>query len=838
MNNKKNWKIINFHEHIESMSESADLLNTMKKNGNFKCVLLGSPNYTIFGGNDDGFYGYERNNLEILNIAKKYPDKFIAFPTLNPLDDGNLEKLKWYISQGARGMKLYYGFTGPWHTTRIDSPRMDSVFEYCQKEEIPIMFHISMMVFYGEFTSLMEKFPKLKVIIPHFMLLLYDKEGLSKMEDLFKKYQNLYADVSFGQLKFLISGFINISNNFKVFRDFIIKYKERFLFGTDTVVTGFKLRSGFPFTENIKIYRDFLEKNKFIFPDFFTQNLENLETLKPIAKDKLFDGLNLDEETLRNIYEINPSKVLTKIYKPHVLEKIEYKYDTDYLKVCGAGDFFEHRSKERVFSEGSVPAAIFYTFVNKTYSILLKFIEKIVGIKLLVSVDDSQALNISLKTKQLIEKLFTKKIIRKIERKPQIYYDEPRIVRYEVEVPQLLSDISLYSDGCGFLGHSGGADLTEDGAIMKAIGEGVERLCLGVYREKELFFSSYNQIKNIAVDPASFSGISPRQRNKEEFLNINEKSLFRWAYGFSLLSGKKTLIPAQLVYLGYKYQVGEPFICSPISTGAAAAGSFDEAVYRGVCETVERDAFMITYFNKISPPTINADIINDEGFQRILTSLKLYNLELHIVDITTDINIPSVMAVIIDRSGKTHSIHVGTKTDLIVKEAVRGAVLEAIRGRLGFLSLPIATAEAIKKREVLERDVSQIKTFADRCLFWSPQKMIKEIEFIFNGKEERISKEESEKYTDATSKEKLKIVTDILGDKKIDAYWVDITMPAVKKERIYVAKVVCPKLQPLYLNESRKHLWGERIFNTPVALGYRNKPSSERDLNQTPHPFL
>ncbi len=136
---------------------------------------------------------------------------------------------------------------------------------------------------------------------------------------------------------------------------------------------------------------------------------------------------------------------------------------------------------------------------------------------------------------------------------------------------------------------------------MKTVGEGLERFCLCVYREKHFLLSTFDKISQKALSPLSFAGISPSQRQANPRLKIDEKSVFRWVEGFSLYDKKKVFIPAQLVYVGYKYHPQEPMIREQISTGAAAADSFKGALYKGICEAVERDAFMITYFNKLSP---------------------------------------------------------------------------------------------------------------------------------------------------------------------------------------------------------------------------------------------
>ena len=448
--------------------------------------------------------------------------------------------------------------------------------------------------------------------------------------------------------------------------------------------------------------------------------------------------------------------------------------------------------------------------------------------------------NISPKTRHLISNFLKKKIIKQVIKIPRIYYDEPSIINYQVNTPCKQPDITVYSDGVGTITNSGGADFkNEEKAIMKAVGEGLERFCLCIYREKNLLLSAYNQISKKALNPLSFAGISPSQRNANLRLKIDENSIFRWVEGFSLYNNKKVLIPAQLVYIGYKYHEKEPIIQQQISTGAAAAPFFNEALYRGICEAVERDSFMIAYLNKLSLPIIDLDIIDDENLQKLLKDFKeRYNLELYVIDITTDISLPSMMAIIIDRTGVGHSIHIGNSTNLNIKDAILGAVSEVVRGRISFQGTKFSESPLKERMGALKSDPNKITTFTDRLLFWALPEMLGGIDFFFKGPKKRFSQEELSKYQDTPSGEKLKIVLNLLKQNNIDIYGVDITLPQIREEGIFIAKVVSPQLQPLYLNEAIKHSWGERLFKMPVKLGYREKPLSENELNNLPHPFL
>lgn len=294
------YQIINAHEHIESMAEAEKLLSVMDRCGIDKTVLLGSPLFTLTLDPEHGFEKYKQNNEEIIKIKNRYPTRFFAFVTLNPEDKNNLELLKYYIKKGADGVKLYYGHggkhgKGPFHTMRLDDPRMFDVFEYCEEKKIPIVFHVNLNKYDIQLFNLMEKFPDLHINIPHFMLSMWTPPRIARMEEFFKRYPNLYTDISLGRPKFLIDGFKHMSLHPKRYREFFRRNADRILFGTDMVVTAYKFKQDDFIYDVIKGYRDVLEKDKlriFLIPG------EEL------------DGMGLSTRILKKIYETNFRKFM------------------------------------------------------------------------------------------------------------------------------------------------------------------------------------------------------------------------------------------------------------------------------------------------------------------------------------------------------------------------------------------------------------------------------------------------------------------------------------------------------------------------------------------------
>lgn len=491
------------------------------------------------------------------------------------------------------------------------------------------------------------------------------------------------------------------------------------------------------------------------------------------------------------------------------------KADVEIKPVCGAVDLFEKTG-------------------NWIVSTILQFVEKIIKQKLYVQKTDSSS-DISFKTKQLISNLIKKKFIVRIIKKPRIYHDEPEIIWYEGQSGDFLTQTD---GGGGTTANGSGADFDEEVAILKTINEGLERFSLCVYRNDNLLFSSYEKIAGKAINPSSFAGISDVQRQSDKRLEIKRDSCFRWVKGFSLPEKKDVFIPAQLVYVGYRYHLGEPLIQQQISTGAAAATSFEEALYSGICETVERDAFVITYFNKLSPPLINLETIDDVDFQKLLASFKRYNLELYVINTTTDIAIPSVMAIIVDRTGVGPAVHVGNKTDLNFKKAIIGAVCECLKGRLSYRGKSFNTASLLERMEKLKNFNLPIKNFEDRFLYWASVDSIPKIDFLLQGRKQDLTSEDLNQFGGASSHEKLETVLNLLKSRGVDVYAADITPPQIREEGIWITKVVIPQLQPFFLKEEIKELSGKRLFEVPVILGYRDKPLSEKDINTIPHPFL
>lgn len=308
---RADFKIINAHEHVQSLNNIPLLLEVMEDCQIEKMILLGTSKFTFYLNVKYGFTEYDENNEEIINISKKYPDKFIALCTIDPRDEDKLEKLKKFIAAGAKGLKLYNGhgsFYDNFFHLPLDDPKMMEVYQYCEEQGIPILYHINSDRFLDQMERILQAFPDLVIVVPHFIL---TSRNLTLLSRLLDTYPNLYTDISFGHPDFQVAGFKRISHNVVAFREFMQKYRDRITFGTDIVITSYRAKSRSYIDDVILSYFDMLEKEEFTLPDSIHKMMSK-KVREQTDPNMVYKGLHLDDETLRMIYHDNAERIFGK----------------------------------------------------------------------------------------------------------------------------------------------------------------------------------------------------------------------------------------------------------------------------------------------------------------------------------------------------------------------------------------------------------------------------------------------------------------------------------------------------------------------------------------------
>lgn len=390
-----------------------------------------------------------------------------------------------------------------------------------------------------------------------------------------------------------------------------------------------------------------------------------------------------------------------------------------------------------------------------------------------------------------------------IQYKP-IFYDDPSFYHYAIS----LNAHSVRGKSKQFMVQGSGNSLfSRREALIKALGETYERAALHSHSNHKSVNKSFKELKDKnALDPSSF----------EENKVFGDSSIV-WVKG-TFNNKSSTYIPAQMVFLSYVGKNEKHIRFPQVSTGAAGGFAFENALLSGIYEVIERDAFMNTYLATIAPPRINPYEHGGKSFRRILKKIERYKLELYVFDITNNLNIPTFMSILVDRTGFAHSISIGAKSSFNTEKAIMASVSEACTVRIMTHSASYKNAH---KKVVHSLD--------DRRDFWFDVSKLKYLDFLLNAKIVKRKKMQT-----ANSKDELKTILEILKKNNLRLYHSDISTQQMKKIGYVVLKVIIPELQPLFLDErERKYVNIERVRAVAEQFGKRFEA-----VNPIPHPFL
>jgi predicted TIM-barrel fold metal-dependent hydrolase len=296
-------ELVNVHEHLESQRQLPNLLRCMDIAGIDRVVILGSSAFTITMNPRQGFTRYDENNRAIIAAATAYPDRIEAWPTLDPLDPDKAARLRGYHTMGATGLKLYlgHGFIAPGSASyffsplALDDPQLEEVYGYCAEHRLPVCLHVNpgpkTPGFADEFVSLLERHPGLLVNAPHWIL---SSGRTSRLAELLDVFPNLVTDVSLGVDRILAEGLRRISGNSERIRQVVLQYPDRFLFGTDIVVTSAPHKTPEWMAVRIAAYRSML-------------TCEQYETR--LLPSEVLNGLALPVDVVARIDSVNYARL-------------------------------------------------------------------------------------------------------------------------------------------------------------------------------------------------------------------------------------------------------------------------------------------------------------------------------------------------------------------------------------------------------------------------------------------------------------------------------------------------------------------------------------------------
>lgn len=370
-----------------------------------------------------------------------------------------------------------------------------------------------------------------------------------------------------------------------------------------------------------------------------------------------------------------------------------------------------------------------------------------------------------------------------------------------------------------------GVGLTREDALMSAVGEFIERYCSCMYDESLTIRATYRQIINKgynAIKPSAFALFSETQYSNESFPHkrFTEETPVNWVEGKAFVSHEHVWVPACFAWM-----VGFPErIVFPHSNGLAASPSLEDAIVHALCEVVERDAVMITWFNKLSGHRIPIEEIDQDVVDIMVNRSLNCGFEYHFIDITLDIKIPSVMSITVSRNDGT-GVLVGAASKLNVEEAVLKSFFEGC-----FQARPTVRKLSNGKAPAIKDGLTYL--LAHHAMPYANVDAIKHFDFLLKSPAAKPS------YPHVDKENSLNFAQSKLKDAGLDVIVVEITTPDIADLGFHVVRAIIPEAIGINAGKHLRYLGGERIYTVPQKLGYKDRRVNEDELNPLPHPFL
>lgn len=369
-------------------------------------------------------------------------------------------------------------------------------------------------------------------------------------------------------------------------------------------------------------------------------------------------------------------------------------------------------------------------------------------------------------------------------------------------------------------------------ARTAAILEGVERYS-GVEPRgfRPSVRTSFSKLLDLAPDPRRFGLHSDREYKANPNLNRYSDDLemfFVWAHSFR--EQRQVLVPLQIGFYSWPRPGDNLFVLGEGSSGCSIGSCIEEATLHGIFEVAERDAYMMTWLAKISPPQIDLGESSDPEVRHVIRKLKSDGFELFAFGITTDLGIPAIALMALRERTWPHLL-AGAAAHLLPEQALK----KALRELSGGLSLwELSSSRAPLKAAELFSNPKLVRKPMDHGLMYTAREAIQHCEFLLASSMRITLKDMGAPVADLWSGDLGDDVERLIRwliDRGFDVIVTKHNGPEHESHGLHVAKSLIPGALPGTWGD---HLW--RVENLPrlnVALAKSGRTSP----NLIPHPF-
>lgn len=382
-----------------------------------------------------------------------------------------------------------------------------------------------------------------------------------------------------------------------------------------------------------------------------------------------------------------------------------------------------------------------------------------------------------------------------------------------------------------------GGDISRPGGSALDLGRGLEQVTFEALERYCAAFADYSELIFSAPNSPLFDAGRKQQRFADSqyenpsfpFRPVADDEPIYWVAGRSLVQGTRRFMPAILAYVPYQPTSAAEVLGPSFSTGMASDWCRERALLGGLLEVIERDAFAITWMNRISRPLLRP--APGSTVSEVVAGIEADGSKVTFVDLTTDIDVPVVACImqrnLFDRPLPTVGLSCKLDRSAACMKALSEAVSEyerladEMRGSRGTEYWTAAP------------DYSDVVDFEWHGRAYIDPDMHQHLDFLLDGSGE-LEIDGEPKFADERD---LNATVSKVANHVDDIVAVELTTRDIAEFGVRVVKVFVPDLVPLHADHKFPYLAHKRLINGGGLFPDRTAEEALAALNPYPHPF-
>ena len=372
---------------------------------------------------------------------------------------------------------------------------------------------------------------------------------------------------------------------------------------------------------------------------------------------------------------------------------------------------------------------------------------------------------------------------------------------------------------------SAGKGSTSQQSKASAMCEAIERYCCAFHGDEIRRRLSYSEFERSGraepIHPNEVQLFSDWQLDHSKEINarghplnhvpsrLDPEAEIDWSPVWSLTQQRHRYLPTSILYAAPP-ELREGADLKADTNGCAAGNTLEEAILQGFYELVERDAFAIWWYNRLSLPSVDLASFDDGYLADAPEYYARLGRELWVLDATSDLGVPTFVAVSRRTDKEEQDIIYGAGAHADPRIAALRAVCE-MNQFLDWVQFSGAPGSEIEDPMSVE---------------WWKNARIEDNPWLAPDCRRSTSASDYSIPDTADLREDVERSQLLVEAKGMEFLVLDQTRPDVGMP---VARVIVPGL---------RHFWERfapgRLFDVPVEMGLREERIAEADLNPAP----